>query len=56
MLFRSYHFLKNARLCILDGLSPEPVVFVQCLLIALGALLIGALVFRKSQDRFVLYL
>ena len=51
-----YHFLKNARLCILDGLSPEPVVFVQCLLIALGALLIGALVFRKSQDRFVLYL
>lgn len=51
-----YHFLKNTRLCILDGLSPEPVVFVQCLLIALGALLVGALVFRKSQDRFVLYL
>ena len=51
-----YHFLKNARLCILSGISPEPVVYVQCLLIALGALLIGALVFRKAQDRFVLYL
>ena len=51
-----YHFLKNARLCILDGISPEPVVYVQCLLMALGALLIGALVFRKAQDRFVLYL
>lgn len=51
-----YHFLKNARLCILDGISPEPAVYVQCLLIALGMLLIGALVFRKSQDKFVLYL
>lgn len=51
-----YHFLKNTRLCILSGISPEPVVYVQCLLLALGALLIGALVFRKAQDRFVLYL
>lgn len=51
-----YHFLKNVRLCILSGISPEPAVYVQCLLMALGALLIGALVFRKAQDRFVLYL
>ena len=51
-----YHFLKNTRLCILSGISPEPVVYVQCLLLALGALLIGVLVFRKAQDRFVLYL
>ena len=51
-----YHFLKNIRFCILDGLSPEPAVYVQCFAIALGALAVGALVFRKSQDRFVLYL
>lgn len=51
-----YHFLKNARLCILDGISPEPIIFVQCLIMALASLLIGAMVFRKSQDRFVLYL
>ena len=51
-----YHFLKNTRLCILDGISPEPAVYVQCLLIALGALLLGAFVFQKKQDRFVLYL
>jgi len=51
-----YHYLKNVRLCILDGISPEPAVYVQCFLIALGALLIGALVFRKNQDKFVLYL
>ena len=51
-----YHFLKNIRMCILDGLSPEPAVYVQCLAIALGMLLAGALIFRKGQDRFVLYL
>lgn len=51
-----YHFLKNIRFCILDGLSPEPAVYVQCFAIALGMLAVGALIFRKSQDRFVLYL
>lgn len=51
-----YHFLKNARICILNGFSPEPVVYVQCFAIALVMLVAGALVFRKSQDRFVLYL
>ena len=51
-----YHFLKNIRMCILDGISPEPVVYVQCGLLALAALLIGSAVFRKVQDRFVLYL
>lgn len=51
-----YYFLKNARMCILDGMSPEPAVYVQCFLIALAMLLIGALVFRKNQDKFVLYL
>lgn len=51
-----YHFLKNARLCVLGGISPEPAVYVQCLLIALAALLLGAAVFRGTQDRFVLYL
>jgi ABC-2 type transport system permease protein len=51
-----YHFLKNIRICILDGISPEPVVFVQCFLMALLTLIVGSLVFRKNQDRFVLYL
>lgn len=35
-----YHFLKNTRLCILSGISPEPAVYVHCALIALGALLV----------------
>ena len=51
-----YHFLKNARLCILNGLSPEPAVYFQCMVIALAMLLAGAFVFYKNQDKFVLYL
>lgn len=51
-----YHFLKSFRLCILGGISPEPMVYVQCMLMALGALIVGAVVFRKAQNRFALYL
>ncbi len=51
-----YHFLSNARICILEGISPEPVAYVRCLLISLLMLLIGAAVFYKNQDKFVLYL
>jgi ABC-type polysaccharide/polyol phosphate export systems, permease component len=49
-------FLQNARLCILYGTSPEPAAFVKCFFIALLMLFIGALIFRKTQDKFVLYL
>lgn len=51
-----YHFIKSERMCILDGISPEPMVYVQCFLMAIGMLAVGALIFRKNQDRFVLYL
>ena len=51
-----YHFLRSMRMCILDGISPEPFVYVQCFGIALAMLLIGALIFKIKQDRFVLYL
>lgn len=51
-----YHFIKSERLCILEGISPEPIVYVQCFLMAMGMLVLGALIFRKNQDRFVLYL
>lgn len=51
-----YFFIKNARICILNGISPEPLEYVQCMLIALGMLLIGSLVFWRKQNEFVLYL
>lgn len=51
-----YYFIKNARICILNGVSPEPFVYVQCMLVALGTLLVGAMIFQKNQDKFILYL
>ncbi len=50
------HVIVFVRTCLMDGISPEPVMYVQCALMALGTLLVGALVFRRTQDRFVLYL
>ena len=51
-----YYFLKNLRLCILNGISPEPFAYFQCLVIAIGMLLVGALVFKEAQDKFILYM
>ena len=51
-----YYFLKNMRMCILDGLSPEPFMYFQCLSIAIAMLLVGAIVFYRTQDKFALYL
>lgn len=51
-----YYFIKSIRVCILNGVSPEPLVYGQCLLFSLVMLLVGALVFKKNQDKFVLYL
>ena len=50
-----YSFLKNVRVCILNGISPEPFVYLQCVLLALGMLLVGAIVFKKTQDKFIMY-
>ena len=51
-----YHFVTNVRICILEGISPEPVAYFRCMGIALAMLVIGAAVFYKNQNRFVLYL
>lgn len=51
-----YHFVGNARKCILEGISPEPRAYLYCLLFAAVSLLIGSFVFKKTQDKFALYL
>lgn len=51
-----YYFISFARSCVISGVSPEPIVYVQCMSMALLMLLAGVLVFYKGQDRFVLYL
>ena len=51
-----YHYIKNIRLCIMDGISPEPIVYFKCIGIALVVLIIGSVVFYRNQNKFVLYL
>ena len=51
-----YLFMTFARTCIIDGISPEPMLYAQCAAAALLMLIAGSFVFKKTQDRFVLYL
>ena len=51
-----YHFIGNCRTCLINGISPEPRAYFFCLFFALGSLLIGAYTFKKTQDKFALYL
>lgn len=51
-----YHFIRFARIVVIDGVSPEPKAYLLCLLFAVGMFAAGALVFKKTQDDFILYL
>lgn len=51
-----YQYIKFARTCIIDGISPEPISYLWCMLSAAVVLLTGMTVFKKYQDRFVLHL
>lgn len=51
-----YYFIKFARTIIIEGVSPEPIIYFQCFMFALGTLVLGAFVFKKCQDKFVLYI
>lgn len=51
-----YFYVTFVRTCVIDGISPEPLMYVQCALIGVVMLFIGAFVFKKTQDKFVLYL
>ena len=51
-----YHFIRFARTVVINGVSPEPKAYLICLIFAVGSLVIGGLIFRKAQDKFVLYI
>ena len=51
-----YHFIGNLRKCLMDGISPDVSAYIYCLLFALISLSIGSFVFKKTQDKFTLYL
>lgn len=49
-----YNFVTFFRICVIQGISPEPRQYVTCILMAVITLCIGLLVFKKNQDKFVL--
>lgn len=51
-----YQYITFARTCIIDGVSPAPLSYLWCLLSSVMVLWLGIIVFKKHQDRFVLYL
>ncbi|MFQ9890992.1 MAG: hypothetical protein ACLRWM_13570 [Streptococcus sp.] len=51
-----YQYINFARICIIDGVSPNPISYLWCILTAVVVFAIGVSVFRKNQNRFVLYL
>jgi len=51
-----YHFIGNLRKCLMDGVSPEPITYAFCLFLAALSFMIGSYVFKKTQDKFTIYL
>lgn len=51
-----YQYISFARICIMDGISPAPVFYLRCFACMAVTLLVGLWVFKRNQDKFVLYL
>ena len=51
-----YQYITFARICIIDGVSPEPMAYLWCILSSVAVLGLGILTFKRHQDKFVLYL
>jgi len=51
-----YHFIRFNRIILLQGASPEPKAYFYCVLFALIMVIIGALIFNKTQNKFILYI
>lgn len=49
-----YHIIRFIRIVLMDGVSPEPKAYFLAIVASVIPLLIGAAVFKKTQDRFVL--
>lgn len=51
-----YHIIRFIRIILMDGVSPEPKAYGLCLIACVVPLLVGAVIFKKNQDKFVLNL
>lgn len=51
-----YHIIRFIRIVLMDGVSPEPKAYGLCLIASFVPLLVGAVIFKKNQDKFILNL
>jgi len=51
-----YHYIEFFRTIILYGASPAWYEYLICIVWALGMFIVGLTVFKKTQDKFILYL
>lgn len=51
-----YYIVSFVRSVLIDGISPEPIMYIYCITFSLGMLLIGSFVFKRNQNKFVLYI
>lgn len=51
-----YIYIDFVRTCVISGISPEPAQYFYCLFSAALTLLFGGLVFKKTENSFVLYI
>ena len=51
-----YHYINFARRIILYNEAPTPFTFAICAITSLLTLLIGVIVFKKTQDKFIYYI
>ena len=50
-----YHYINFAREIILYGRIPQPFTWVTCIISAVFVLIVGVVVFKKTQDKFIYY-
>jgi ABC-2 type transport system permease protein len=51
-----YHILRFVRTLLMSGVSPPPRAYLYCFLLCIAPLLLGLWIFRRKQDRFILYI
>lgn len=51
-----YHVIRFLRIVLMDGVSPEPKAYLLCLVACVVPLVLGVIVFKKNQDKFILYI
>ena len=51
-----YHYITYFRAVVIDGVVPGLQDNMICIFSALAFLILGALIFKKNQDKFILYI